>query len=65
MKTLRTIIKKVRLAKEAEEADLTLKLAISRLDKAARKGFIHKNKAARSKSRLIKFARSIGQEQTA
>ena len=30
------------------------RLAVSQLDKAAAKGIIHKNKAARDKSRLMK-----------
>ena len=37
-----------------EEAREQAQLAISALDKAAEKGIIHKNKAARSKSRLMK-----------
>jgi small subunit ribosomal protein S20 len=37
-----------------EEARKEAQLAIVALDKAAAKGIIHKNKAARSKSRLMK-----------
>ncbi len=37
-----------------EEAQKEVQLAIVALDKAASKGIIHKNKAARSKSRLMK-----------
>jgi len=37
-----------------EEARQQAQLAIRTLDKAAEKGTIHKNKAARSKSRLMK-----------
>ncbi len=36
------------------------KLAIKRLDKAAQKGIIHKNQAARRKSRLMKRLGRIG-----
>ena len=53
----RTSIKKARLAIEgndAENAAEATKLAISALDKAAEKGTIHKNNAARRKSRLMK-----------
>jgi len=53
----RTFIKKARLAIEgndAENAAEATKLAISALDKAAEKGTIHKNNAARRKSRLMK-----------
>ena len=35
-------------------ADENLKVAIKRIDKACAKGLIHKNKAAREKSRLTK-----------
>jgi small subunit ribosomal protein S20 len=37
----------------ADDADERLRLAIKRLDKAAAKGVIHKNAAARRKSRLV------------
>jgi small subunit ribosomal protein S20 len=38
----------------AENAQDALKTAIKRIDKAANKGIIHKNQAARRKSRLMK-----------
>lgn len=48
---LKTVLKKAR----AEGADAAAKKsAVIALDKAAGKGFIHKNKAARIKSRLAK-----------
>ena len=53
----RTYIKKVnRLIAEGrlEEASAVAIQAISALDKAAEKGVIHKNNAARCKSRLMK-----------
>ena len=37
-----------------ETADESLRLAVKRIDKAATKGVIHKNTAARRKSRLIR-----------
>jgi small subunit ribosomal protein S20 len=40
----------------AENADDALKLAVRRIDKAATKGVIHKNAAARRKSRLMRQA---------
>lgn len=49
--TLRTALKKAGSAAEGSD-DRTS--AISLLDKAARKGLIHKNAAARQKSRLAK-----------
>ena len=53
----RTLINKTRrLIAEGkiEEASEEAQLAIVALDKAAQKGIIHKNKAARCKSRLMK-----------
>lgn len=52
----RTSIKKVRLllaAGKLGDANQALQGAISALDKAAEKGVIHKNNAARRKSRLM------------
>jgi len=56
--TLRTSIKKVRVAlaaatPEPATIDTVLKDAVKRLDRAAAKGLIHKNTAARTKSRLV------------
>ena len=39
---------------QAENADEALRTAMKRIDKAATKGVIHKNQAARRKSRLMK-----------
>jgi small subunit ribosomal protein S20 len=53
----RTSIKKARLAIESggvEEARQATLEAVSALDKAAEKGILHKNNAARRKSRLMK-----------
>lgn len=55
--TLRTSIKKFRLAAQGDDAQATqaaFRLAVKRLDQAAAKGLIHKNAAARTKSRLSK-----------
>ena len=43
----------------AEDADAQLQLAIKKIDKAVSKGTMHKNTAARTKSRLIKRAREL------
>ena len=54
----RTAIKKTRLAlaaKDFAQAKIELLKAISYLDRAAGKGVIHKNNAARRKSRLMKL----------
>ena len=51
----------VRAASNGEEtADDALRLAVKRIDKAASKGVIHKNQAARRKSRLMKTVAEVG-----
>ena len=54
IKTARRLIE----AGELEQAELQVSAAISALDRAAQKGIIHKNNAARRKSRLVKMLRS-------
>ncbi len=53
----RTTLKKARVlvAQGSPEAQLAVKEAISELDRAAGKGIIHKNNAARRKARLMKL----------
>lgn len=58
--TTRRVIEVVDAAK-VEEAQTFLLKATSILDKAARKGVIHKNAAARKKSRLAKAVNKIAQ----
>ena len=57
---IRTVVKKTRaaVAASAEKAGDLVVAAQARLDKAAAKGFIHKNTAARRKSRLAKALKS-------
>ena len=43
----------------ADDADDKLKMAIQRIDSAVSKGTMHKNTAARTKSRLTKRVRSL------
>ena len=43
----------------AENSTESLRLAVKKLDKAAQKGIIHKNQAARRKSRLMKRINAI------
>jgi small subunit ribosomal protein S20 len=50
---LKTFIKKARTA-STEESAAAVALAVKKLDKAAERGIIHKNQAARRKSRLMK-----------
>ncbi|MBI4357208.1 MAG: 30S ribosomal protein S20 [Gammaproteobacteria bacterium] len=52
---VRTAIKQVKLAieeKKKEEAEQLYRKAVSVIDKVTQKGILHKNKAARHKSRL-------------
>ena len=59
---LRTAIKKVVYAVEAGEKDAAqaaYKAAVPTIDSMAGKGIIHKNKAARHKSRLNSHVRSM------
>ncbi|SHE60570.1 SSU ribosomal protein S20P [Ferrithrix thermotolerans DSM 19514] len=52
---LKTRIKNAVTEAETDtSSDSALRLALKRLDKAAAKGVIHKNQAARRKSRLLK-----------
>lgn len=58
----RTHIKRVRTllaTGEVTDAEQALQTAVKALDKAAEKGVIHKNSAARRKSRLMKALNKI------
>lgn len=55
---LRTALKKVRHAASPADAAKALRTAEVLLDRAARKGLVHRNTAARHKSRLARLARS-------
>jgi small subunit ribosomal protein S20 len=46
----------------ADDAAERLRLAIKRIDKAATKGVIHKNAAARKKSRLVAQVKRVSAE---
>ena len=64
----RTFVKKARLqiaAGKLEEAQATTQMAIKALDKAAQKNIIHKNNAARSKSRLVRLLNQAVEAQSA
>ena len=52
---LRTAVKKVRVATSAEDATAALANALSAIDRAGRKNLVHRNTAARTKSRLAKM----------
>lgn len=55
---LRTVVRKVRSAATQREARAAFPAAERLLDRAARKHLIHRNMAARQKSRLQKLIRS-------
>ncbi|OEH93683.1 30S ribosomal protein S20 [Bacillus solimangrovi] len=46
-------------SKDVENAQAALQTAVTKLDKAARKGLVHRNKADRQKSRLTKIFNEI------
>ena len=60
---MRTQIRRVRDAVKAgnnEQAQTEFKVAQKKIDQAASKNLIHKNAAARTKSRLVKLVKSAG-----
>jgi small subunit ribosomal protein S20 len=62
--TLKTVIKKVRAEIEGHDRDAAEKAflqAVPTIDRAASKGFIHKNAAARYKSRLARQVHALPQ----
>lgn len=60
--SMRTAIKKFEKevkANNKEEASNSLNVAVQRIDKAMSSGLVHKNKAARLKSRLTKMKNAM------
>lgn len=60
--SVRTFVRRAREAIEAgdsEAAEAAIRDAQSRLDSAARKGVIHRRKAARSVARLVRQLRAV------
>jgi small subunit ribosomal protein S20 len=59
---MRTAVKKAEasIVNNDSEANVTFAAASSKLDKAAAKGLIHKNAAARKKSRMMKKLNANG-----
>jgi small subunit ribosomal protein S20 len=57
---LRTALKRVRAATSGDLAAQAYTVAVRLLDRAARKGLIHPNNAARHKSRLAAVVRKLG-----
>ena len=56
---LRTALKRVRSATTSDQAAQAYRAAAQLLDRAARKGLIHDNNAARHKSRLAAAVRKL------
>ena len=56
---MRTALKKVRQAPDKASAETALQGAISTVDRITSKGIIHKNTAARYKSRLTRLVQTI------
>ncbi|MFO0981017.1 MAG: 30S ribosomal protein S20 [Planctomycetota bacterium] len=60
--SMKTVIKRVLAAvseKNADVAQKTLPVAMKRIDKAAKRNVIHKNTAARYKSKVSRAVRSL------
>lgn len=58
-KTARTAIKNLRALKSKSEADVFLPKVVSMIDKLAKRGSIHRNKAANLKSGLMRFVNGL------
>ena len=56
---MRTALKRVRQAPDKAVAETALQAAISTVDRVTRKGIIHKNAAARHKSRLSRLVQTM------
>ena len=56
---MRTALKRVRQAPDKAVAETALQAAISTVDRSTRKGIIHKNAAARHKSRLSRLVQTM------
>lgn len=56
---MRSSIKAVRQAESPEDAQTALTRAISTIDRTAKKGIVHRNTAARYKSRLTKHVAGL------
>jgi len=58
-KTARTAVKNLRALKTKTEADVFLPKVVSMIDKLAKRGNIHRNKAANLKSGLMRFVNGL------
>jgi small subunit ribosomal protein S20 len=57
---LKTRTKRVEMTLGTDDSDEALRAAVKRIDSAASKGIIHKNAAARKKSRMMKKVNAAG-----
>ncbi|HON19204.1 MAG TPA: 30S ribosomal protein S20 [Salinivirgaceae bacterium] len=58
-RTTRNLIKKLRSTTNQEEAKAALPKVVSSIQRLAKRGIIHKNKAANLTSKLTKFVNSL------
>ena len=59
-KSTRTAIRKLREMTDKKEAESFLPKVVSMIDRLAKQGNIHKNKASNLKSKLAKFVAKLG-----
>jgi small subunit ribosomal protein S20 len=65
LKTLTKTVEKEVADKSGEGAEAAFKKAVSAIDKAAKKGIIHKNTASRRVSRLTRLVNSMSPSEAA
>lgn len=58
-KTMRNAVRKIRATKEKKEAEKSLPVVLSLVDKIAKRGQIHRNNASNLKSKLTKFVNKL------
>jgi small subunit ribosomal protein S20 len=63
---LKTVLRRYRekIDAKSEDMEATLKQAIKKIDQAAAKNLIHKNTAARKKSRIMKAYNALSSKQS-
>jgi len=64
LKSYRVAINKLKTAKTTEKIAKMVSSAYSKIDKAAKKNIIHKNKAARLKATVAKFLKPVKKTKT-
>lgn len=64
-KTVRNAVKSLKATTDVAEAEKNLPVVASQLDKLAKKGVIHKNKAANLKSKMMKQVNAAKAEKAA